>query len=398
MTIEELAVPVVRSYCPEDGRGWEDLVVRAYNGTFLHTRSFISYHGDRFLDRSLVLENRRKRIVGVFPAAEAPSDPDMIISHLGLTYGGVVHDGTVRGAAMVGALDAIASHYRSLGYRRLRYKAVPSIFHASPAEDDLYALFRLGARRHHCDLVAVDLADRGRVSRRRRHSRKRAEREGVHVQEDWDEIVRFWRLLEYNLSTRHGASPVHSVAEIQFLHEKFPDAILLISAKIGADLVGGALLFMSNRVSRAQYTATTEQGRVTCATDRVMEHALDIATKRGCRYFDFGTCTLDEGRSLNQDLYHFKVSFGGGGVLYHHYELDLLLMRGFAFTMSAMDPGGEEGMLCDLRDPSCVHGVSHASDISEPREPEMRRRMDSRDWRQVECYLGGAMASLLRPI
>ena len=332
MTIEEVAIPVVRSYCPEDGRGWEDLVARACNGTFLHTRRFISYHGDRFRDRSLVLENRRKRIVGVFPAAEAPAEPGMIISHPGLTYGGVVHDGTVRGAVMVGALAAIASHYRSLGYRRLRYKAVPSIFHSSPAEDDLYALSQLGARRHQCDLsVAIDLADRGRVTRRRRHSRERAEREGVHVQEDWDEVVRFWRLLECNLTTRHGASPVHSVAEIQCLHEEFPDAILLISAKIGADLIGGVLLFMSDRVSRAQYTATTRKGRVTCATDPVMEHAIDIATKRGCRYFDFGTCTLDEGRSLNQGLYHFKVSFGGGGVLYDHYELNLRLMRRFRF-------------------------------------------------------------------
>ena len=129
MTIEEVAIPMVRSYCPEDRRRWEDLVARACNGTFLHTRRFISYHGDRFRDRSLVLENRRKRIVGVFPAAEAPSDPDMIISHPGLTYGGVIHDGTVRGAAMVGALDAIANHYRSLYYScRFTVSARPYVF------------------------------------------------------------------------------------------------------------------------------------------------------------------------------------------------------------------------------------------------------------------------------
>jgi hypothetical protein len=151
---------VVRSYGPEDTRAWNDLVERAHNGTFLHTRGFISYHDDRFLDRSLILENRRKLIVGVFPAAEAPADPDMVISHPGLTYGGIVHDGSIRGASMIGALDSIASHYLSLGYRRLRYKVVPSIYHASPAADDLYALFRLGARRHH-DASATPLAKTG---------------------------------------------------------------------------------------------------------------------------------------------------------------------------------------------------------------------------------------------
>jgi hypothetical protein len=334
MTIEQVSIPAVRSYYPEDACGWEDLVARACNGTFLHTRRFISYHGERFRDRSLVLRDRRKRIVGVLPAAEAPSDPEMIISHPGLTYGGIVHDGTLRGAAMVGALDAIVSHYRSLGYRRLRYKAVPSVFHALPAEDDLYALFRLGARRYRCDLsVALDLAERGRVTRRRLHSRRRAERQGVRVEEDWDDIAGFWRVLEHNLASRHGASPLHSVAEIQMLHERFPDAVLLINAKIGADLVGGALLFLSDRVSRAQYTATTELGRAACATDPLMERAIDVATKRGCRYFDFGTCTLDEGRILHQDLYHFKASFGGGGVLYDHYELDLQLMRSFCWRI-----------------------------------------------------------------
>jgi Acetyltransferase (GNAT) domain len=325
MNVEEVAIPAVRSYRPEDACGWEELVARACNGTFLHTRRFISYHGDRFRDRSLVLENRRGRVVGVFPAAEAPADPETVISHPGLTYGGVVHDGSVRGAAMIGALDAIASHYRNLGYRRLRYKVVPSIYHALPAEDDLYALFRLGARSHQCDLsAAVDLANRGRVTKRRLRSRRRADNAGVRVLENWYEIAGFWQVLEHNLASRHGASPLHSIAEINMLNKSFPNAIILITAKIGIDIVGGTLLFLSSRVSRVQYTATTEQGRAVCATDPVMEYAIDIARKRGCRYFDFGTCTLERGQVLHQDLYHFKVSFGGRGVVYGQYELDLL--------------------------------------------------------------------------
>jgi Acetyltransferase (GNAT) domain len=322
--VEEVAVPAIRNYDPQHACAWDDLVARASNGTFMHTRRFISYHGDRFRDRSLVFENRRGGIVGVFPAAENPANPEMIISHPGLSYGGLVHDGSVRGASMIDALDAIANHYRSLGYRRLRYKAVPYIYHTVPTEDDVYALFRLGARRYQSDLSAtVDVGCRGRVTQRRLRSRKRAVSEGVSIQEDWDEIEGFWRMLQQNLARRHGASPVHSLSEIQTLHERFPNDILLITAKMDADLVGGIVLFSSQRVLRVQYSATTEQGRAAFASDPVMEKGIEVASKRGCRYFDFGLCTVEGGRELNQGLYHFKVSFGGGGVVYDHYELEL---------------------------------------------------------------------------
>jgi hypothetical protein len=324
VTADIVAGPEVHTYEPGRAAAWDDLISRSWNGTFLHSRRFISYHGDRFRDRSLMIEDRRGRVVGVFAAAEDPGDTAMVVSHPGLTYGGVVHDGSVRGASMLGALEGIAAHYRQLGYRRLRYKAVPAIYHSAPADDDLYALFRLGARRYRSDLSAtVDLANRGPVDERRRRSRRRAEAAGVRTEQDWNEIAAFWRILELNLNRRHGTLPVHSLAEIQLLHERFVGETILIVAKIGEAPVAGTVLFAAGPVLHMQYSATTEEGRAACATDPVMEHAIALARERGCRYFDFGTCTLDEGRSLGQDLYQFKASFGAGGIVYDHYELDL---------------------------------------------------------------------------
>jgi hypothetical protein len=260
----------------------------------------------------------------VFPAAEDPADPLTVVSHPGLTYGGLVHDGSVTGAAMISALEAIAGHYRAAGYQRLRYKAVPAIYHRAPAEDDLYALFRIGARRYRSDLsAAIDLANRGPVTQRRQRSRKRAQAAGVVTQEGWGDIEAFWEVLAENLARRHGATPVHSLAEIQLLHDRFPDEILLITAKIGDTPVGGTLLFLAGAATHMQYSASTEDGRATCATDLVMEHAIDLGRKLGSRVFDFGTCTVDQGLTLDEGLYEFKSSFGAGGIVYDYYELDL---------------------------------------------------------------------------
>jgi hypothetical protein len=324
MAPDAVTIPVPRSYQAADAEIWDDLVAHSCNGTFLHTRRFTSYHENRFSDHSLVLENQRGRMVGVFPAAQDPGDPDMIVSHPGLTYGGLVHDGSIRGTSMVGALEGIADHYRAIGYHRLRYKAVPAIYHAVPAEDDLYALLRLGARRYRSHLsVAIDLSNRGRVNQRRVRSLRKAKTAGVSTEESWARIEDFWQLLELNLASRHGVRPVHSIEEIAQLHDRFRDEIILVIAKIGDELVGGTVLFSAGPVLHMQYSATNEHGRATFATDPLMEYAIDLARERSCRFFDFGVCSVDGGRGLDEGLYQFKVSFGGGGVVYDHYELDL---------------------------------------------------------------------------
>jgi hypothetical protein len=315
---------LIRAYHPDDAATWDDLVARSVNGTILHTRRFLAYHGDRFRDRSLVLTKSNGKLAGVLPAAEDPADQSIVTSHPGLTYGGLVHDGTLYGEPLIQALAEAAREYQAQGFRRLRYRAVPSIYQSSPAADDQYALSRLGADQYRRDLAAViKLAHRGRVWSGRKAWRKRAEVAGVRAEENWDDIAGYWRILEENLAARHDATPTHSLAEIEYLHEQFPSEVFLLTAKLGDTLIAGNLFFIEGPVLQARYTATTDEGRKVSATDLVIEHGIGLAAARGCEYYSMGTSTLDEGRQLNGSQYAFKVSFGGGGVIHETCELDL---------------------------------------------------------------------------
>jgi hypothetical protein len=305
---------------------WDELTSRSCNGTMLHTRRFINYHGDRFTDRSMVVVNESERIVGVFPAADDPAAQQTLTSHPGLSYGGLVHDGSLRGDSMIATIGGLAARYLDLGFTTLRYKSIPAIYHVEPADDDTYALFRLGAVLYRRDLSAtIDLANRGRVSPRRRRSRLRAEKEGVKLRESWADAGEYWQILTSNLQRRHGVAPVHSLAEIELLHSRFPGEIFLITAEHQGDLVGGAVFFASRSVLHMQYSATTEAGRELFSTDLFMERGIDIAAERGLRYFDFGVSMLSGGRGLDDQLYAFKIAFGAGGVAQDYYELDLRL-------------------------------------------------------------------------
>lgn len=302
---------------------WDQLVGKSPNGTFMHTRRFLDYHRDRFVDRSLCILDGEDRLVGVFPAAVDPGDETRVVSHPGLSYGGLVHDGSLRGEAMLAALAAVAEHYRGLGFRALRYRAVPPIYHRVPSQDDLYALSRLGANRYRCDLSAtVDLDHRGRVAHGRRTALARARRNGLVIDDDWRSVAGFWDVLEANLK-RHDATPTHSLAEMRILQVSFPESVSLISASKDHGVVAGILLFSAPPVCHAQYIASNDEGRALGGTDAVIDAAIRGAVAAGFRYFDFGISTEDQGRHLNASLQAFKASFGAGAVVFEHYELGL---------------------------------------------------------------------------
>lgn len=302
---------------------WDDRVATAPMATFLHTRKFLSYHGARFQDVSVILHDARKEPVGLFPAAVDPTDAKRVVSHPGITYGGLLHAGRLRGESMIRALEVLSAYYRDRGFRSLRYKVVPSIYHQKPSSDDLYALFRMGAVRYRCDLsCAVDLAEKPEWSERRRRGSKKARSQGVEIAlgDRWMEPL--WKVLEANLDEKHGVRPVHTLEEIRKLHRWFPEEIIFRVALRKSHVVAGAVLFLSPRVTHAQYICSNEAGREVSALDALFEECLTEAGRRGARYFNFGISTEEEGRVLNDGLYRFKAEFGGGGVLHECYEIE----------------------------------------------------------------------------
>lgn len=314
----------VEPFVPTLAPDWDRFCDSALNATMLQTRRFLSYHGARFKDRSVMLFSG-DTLVGVLPAAEHPHDATQVVSHPGATYGGLVHSGHLTGERMLESLSAIAQAFRAQGYATLQYKALPHIYTSVPAQDDLYALFRLGAVRTRCDLSStICLTDRRARPERRRRALKKALNQ---VSIEWDALAwpQVWQLIADNLARKHDASPVHSADELALLHQRFPQHIRVASARHGETTpVAAVVLFNARQVWHAQYIASSELGYDTHALDAIFEAAINKADEAGARYFDFGTSNEDGGKILNSGLYQFKTEFGGGGVAHEFYQLNLL--------------------------------------------------------------------------
>jgi hypothetical protein len=311
-------------YAEHDAADWDEFVSRAPMASFLHTRRFLSYHGRRFRDLSLLLKNDAYGILGLLPAAADPLDARRVISHPGITFGGMLHAGNLNGEKMIDALGAVRDYYLSQGMRSLLYKAIPAIYHQVPSGDDLYALFRLDARRSRCELSsAIDLTNRRQPGSRRKRGLRKALKAGVEVKDGDQFIDELWQVLEDNLERKLGQKPVHTKDEIRNLASLFPENIKFIVGLLNGHVIAGTVLFCSRSVTRAQYIAADETAYDASALDAVFEHAIVQAHAEGRRYFDFGTSNSDEGRQLSTPVYQFKTEFGGGGVAQEVYELDL---------------------------------------------------------------------------
>ena len=296
---------------------WDSVVNSSKNGNFLHLRDYISYHAQRF-DEQSVLVKKNGNVVAVFPCNRIGGQ---IISHSGLTYGGLIYTTELRAVDVLDIFKIIMDYYRGMGCTSLLYKVIPHIFHRYPADEDLYALFRMGAKLVRRDISsAVALNGKLKLSESRRGALRKAVKQGISVQEGVFFLAFHSLLLDVLL--KFGSHPVHSPEELLLLNNRFPNRIRLFGAYDKDRLLAGALVYDFGSVVHTQYLASSDEGKGLGALDYVLSHLLDdVFSDR--QYFSFGISTEHDGQFLNEGLIFQKEGFGGRGVVHDFYKLEL---------------------------------------------------------------------------
>ena len=274
----------------------------------------MDYHADRFVDQSLVVE-RGGEAVAVFPANVVGK---AVTSHGGLTYAGLITTHALRAEGTLAVFAAIADHYRVMGVERIFYKAVPHVFHAYPAEEDLYAMHCFGACLKRRDLSSViPLQEMFRFTHERRRGVKIARKSGVRLEVGLDASA--FHALLCEVLRKHDALPTHSLHELRLLQGRFPQQIVLHEARREGVLLAGVLVYDFGRTVHTQYMAASEEGRRLNALSFVLAELIeDLYADR--TYFSFGISTDHEGRVLNGGLVTQKEYFGARAVVHDVYE------------------------------------------------------------------------------
>lgn len=113
----------IRRYTADDRKSWDGYVRRARNATFLFERNYMEYHADRFDDWSLMFY-RQGRLYALLPAHRRDTT---LISHYGLTYGGLIMDIHVTISDTCQLFACLNDYLRHEGFTRVLYRPIPWI-------------------------------------------------------------------------------------------------------------------------------------------------------------------------------------------------------------------------------------------------------------------------------
>lgn len=298
---------------------WDDLVTSSRNGTFLFYRNYMEYHADRFRDHSLLFFSNN-HLIALLPAN---IDGDTLYSHQGLTYGGLILAKDTKTPQTLAIIEKTIQYLREKGLSRWMYKAIPHIYHRYPSEDDLYALYRQQATLLGRSVSsAINLSDKLGYSTLRRRQIKKAVQQNLDLCESTASLADFWNILTDNLRENHQAAPTHSIAEMAYLSQKFPQQIRLFCAFKHGVLLAGCLIFETDTVAHAQYISASKAGKECSALDLLFDHLIGRVFSNK-KYFDFGTSTLNNGLFLNTGLISQKEGFGARGIVYDTYQITI---------------------------------------------------------------------------
>lgn len=306
----------IEKYTSDKKQIWDAFVQASKNGIFMFERGFMDYHSDRFKDNSLMFYNEDE-LIAVLPTS---LHGDELRSHGGLTYGGFITSDKMKQHYMNDCFEALKAYMQQNKISKLIYKVIPHIYHKQSAEEDLYSLYKIGAKLLKIEpSTTVLLKNPLKMPKGRKAQVSRAKREGVEVKES-DDFENFIELENSILSEHHNTKAVHTAEELRLLKSRFNDKIQLWTAEYQGQMIAGTLSFVYDDVVHTQYMAANDTAREIGALDLLIKTLMDKFSESHT-YFDFGISTEDNGQYLNEGLIAQKEGFGGRTTIYQTWEI-----------------------------------------------------------------------------
>ena len=315
-------------YTDEDSAMWDKFVAVANNGTIFHLRQFLSYHPkNRFEDHSLLFHKNGK-LISAFPACIVHNGSKTTLhSHCGASFGGFVLEESAGLKDTFDLVESLINHAQNNNFSEIVLTLPPIIYLTRLSNNLDFALTKNGfsyAKRELSSVLSLKPSLAANMKNFRAEARtafRRARKLGVKIKES-DDYKTFYKLLEANLSIRHGVKPTHTVRELNKLKNLFPGRFELLTAFAEENMIAGVILIECNpKAIIAFYICHDEKFQKFRAVNLLFHDIIKRAIQKKFKYLDFGTFTVD--MDPNWGLGRFKESFGASGLFRDTFKINL---------------------------------------------------------------------------
>src|SRR5690606_31777368 len=246
---KDISLKVVR-YENRYKNDWDKFVDEAKNSTFLFCRDFMEYHKDRFEDFSLMIFEKDV-LKAVLPANKAEN---ILYSHQGLTYGGLVVNEKICKNDYFQFYKALEFFLKQNYFSYFILKQQNAVYSRNIFnwENEYFKDVLKKEMNLTADLLNLNIS-----KSKLKHYRK-SKKNGFEIKKETN-LKPFWKnVLEPLLRERYQTKPVHTLEEIQYLSDLFPENIQQYSVYHNNEIIAGITLFICNNVIKSQYGAATD--------------------------------------------------------------------------------------------------------------------------------------------
>lgn len=246
----------------------------------------MDYHSDRFVDFSLMVK-KENDIVAVLPANKST---DELISHQGLTYGGLITRKDLDVESIKAVVNALLTFLKDAGFKFIEIRELPTFYQCDLSHYVLNALIDdtatiIGANK----VLAIDYNKPLSIHKTKLKHYKKNKDKGFEIKEE-DNFDEFWnQVLVPRLKDRHNTKPVHTLQEISLLKSRFNNQIKQFNIYLKGQILAGITIFDKGQIVKSQYGATTALGEKERALEYLFIDLIHKYKAEGKSFFSMGT-------------------------------------------------------------------------------------------------------------
>jgi hypothetical protein len=311
----------IELYVPAKEAVWNSFLWESNTPILLFDRQFMAYHQYLFADHSLLFFDEYDKLVALFAANVVKNGEELsLFSHQGLTFGGFITKSGLSFWSMRILYESLFDYCKQNHIKRLVLKQVPHFLQRQVNQTEEFILQDFDCKQTIVDINSVidlQFIDNYKIlaeqwqQRKLRNIKKAKNAKLVVRQGQLADFQVFWGLLESNLQSRFGLTPVHTSKEIGWLAEKFADKIRLFVVLCENEMIAGTVLFDYGQSIHAQYIASNEVGKSCGAIDFLFATLLEIYLQK-YKYFSLGISNTRNGAEMNLGLLEWKQGWGAG--------------------------------------------------------------------------------------